>query len=115
MYKRQAQYRVIEEVKNGYFALDLIREDDNMYCFASNTNFSLKKKVNLISDGKLRIKLKNVPLAPQRYFIDLILKEGNTEPIDIVRHAVDFEMFSYEKCGGITYIDTEWEWTDKNN
>ena len=44
-----------------------------------------------------------------------ILKEGNTEPIDIVRHAVDFEMFSYEKCGGITYIDTEWEWTDKNN
>ena len=109
------QYRVIEEVKNGYFALDLIREDDNMYCFASNTNFSLKKKVNLISDGKLRIKLKNVPLAPQRYFIDLILKEGNTEPIDIVRHAVDFEMFSYEKCGGITYIDTEWEWTDKNN
>ena len=111
----EAQYRVIEEVKNGYFALDLIREDDNMYCFASNTNFSLKKKVNLISDGKLRIKLKNVPLAPQRYFIDLILKEGNTEPIDIVRHAVDFEMFSYEKCGGITYIDTEWEWTDKNN
>ena len=49
-----------------------------------------------MSDGKLQIRLNKVPLVPQRYFIDLILKEGNTKPIDIVRHAVDFEMFSYE-------------------
>lgn len=110
----EAQYRVFEKIHNAHFALDLIREDDNMYCFASNTNFSLKRKVNLMSDGKLQIRLNKVPLVPQRYFIDLILKEGNTKPIDIVRHAVDFEMFSYEKCGGITYIDTEWDWTDKD-
>lgn len=110
----EANYHVIEPIKNGYFAIDIIREDDNMYCFASNTNFVLKEKVNLMTDGKLQIKIKNVPLVPQRYFVDLILKEKNTEPIDIVRHAVDFDMFSHEKCGGITYIDTEWNWRENN-
>lgn len=110
----EADYQVNTPITRGYFAIDIIREDDNMYCFATNTNFSQKETVDLTHDGKVSIRFKNVPLMPQRYFADVILKEFNTEPIDIVRHAVDFEMFSYTKGGGIAYIENEWNWTEKN-
>lgn len=107
----EAKYHVNTPIKNGYFAADIIREDDGMYCFATNTNFTEKKSVDLEKDGKLTFHLKNVQLMPQRYFIDLILKEYSTEPIDIIRHAVDFEMFSDERGGGIAYVEHEWKWT----
>lgn len=107
----EANYQVHKPIVRGYFAIDIIREDDNMYCFATNTNFSQNEKVDLTHDGKMSVRLKNVPLMPQRYFIDIILKEFNTEPIDIVRHAADFEMFSNDRGGGITYIENEWKWT----
>lgn len=110
----EANYQVNRPVTKGYFAIDIIREDDNMYCFATNTNFSQNETVDLTHDGRMSVRLKNVPLMPQRYFADIILKEYNTEPIDIVRHAVDFEMFSYAKGGGIAYIESEWKWVENN-
>lgn len=110
----EADYQVKKPITRGYFAIDLIREVDNTYCFATNTTFTQNKTVDLTHDGKMFIKLKNVPLMPQRYYVDLILKEFNTEPIDIVRHAVEFEMFSKVKGGGITHIENEWYW-DENN
>jgi ABC-2 type transport system ATP-binding protein len=111
----EADYKVNCPVTKGYFAIDIIREEDNLYCFATNTNFSQNETVPFIHDGKMSVRLKNVPLMPQRYFVDMILKELNTEPIDIVRHAVDFEMFSYVKGGGVAYIENEWKWAENSN
>lgn len=110
----EADYQVIRPITKAYFAIDIIREVDNTYCFATNTTFTQSKTVDLTRDGKMYIKLKNVPLMPQRYYADIILKEYNTEPIDIVRHAVSFEMFSRVKGGGIAHIENEWYWDEKN-
>lgn len=68
-----------------------------MYCCANNSKFRAKMPVNITKDGCVTCKLKSLPLMPQRYFVDFILKEYTTELIDIVRHAVTFEIFSDER------------------
>ncbi len=108
-----AEYKKNEDVKDAYFAYDIIREDDGMYCCANNSKFRAKMPVNITKDGCVTCKLKSLPLMPQRYFVDFILKEYTTEPIDIVRHAVTFEIFSDERGGGIADVEQEWNWTEK--
>lgn len=106
----EASYKVKTPIKDGYFAIDVIREFDLIYCFATNTNFEPGTPVNLDCDGKVLVRLKNIQLAEHPYFIDFILKEKNTEPIDIVRHAVTFDVIPGIRFGGITHIDHEWQW-----
>lgn len=106
----KAHYKVNEPIKKGYFAIDVIREDDNMYCFATSSIFDPEGDVSISKDGDFIFIMKNVQLMPQKYYIDLILKEETNEPIDIIRHAVSFEMFSLERGGGISYIDHSWTW-----
>lgn len=106
----EADYKVREPVHDAYFAIDVIRDFDLIYCFASNTNFNPNKPVNIEKDGKVRVRLKNIQLAEHPYFIDFILKEKNTEPIDIIRHAITFDVIPSIRFGGVTHIDNEWEW-----
>lgn len=106
----EASYKVKTPIKDGYFAIDVIREFDLIYCFATNTNFEPGTPVNLDRDGKVLVRLKNIQLAEHPYFVDFILKEKNTEPIDIVRHAVTFDVIPGIRFGGITHIDHEWQW-----
>lgn len=106
----EASYKVRTPIKDGYFALDVIREFDLIYCFATNTNFEPGTPVNLEKDGKVFVRLNNIQLAEHPYFIDFILKEKNTEPIDIVRHAATFDVIPGIRFGGITHIDHEWQW-----
>lgn len=109
----EATYKVNEPIKNAYFAIDIIREYDYIYCYATNTKFEPGEPVNINKDGKVLFRLKNVLLMEHKYFIDFILKEHTTEPIDIIRHAVEFDILPTLPGGAITYIEHDWDWSER--
>lgn len=110
----EATYKVNEPVKDAYFAIDVIREYDYIYCYATNTNFEPGEAVNISEDGKVLFRLKNVLLMQHKYFIDFILKEHTTEPIDVFRHAAEFDILPTLPGGAITYIEHDWDWSERN-
>lgn len=109
----EAVYKMNQPVQNAYFAIDIIREYDYIYCYATNTKFEPALPVNISEDGKVVFRLKNVLLMEHKYFIDFILKEHTTEPIDILRHALEFDILPTLPGGAITYIEHEWDWSGK--
>lgn len=109
----EATYKVNEPIQDAYFAIDIIREYDYIYCYATNTNFEPGEPVNISRDGKVLFRLKNVLLMEHKYFIDFILKEHTTEPIDIIRHAVEFDILPTLPGGAITYIEHDWDWSER--
>ncbi len=110
----EATYKVNEPVKDAYFAIDVIREYDYIYCYATNTNFEPGEAVNISKDGKVLFRLKKVLLMQHKYFIDFILKEHTTEPIDVFRHAAEFDILPTLPGGAITYIEHDWDWSERN-
>lgn len=109
----EAAYKVNEPIEDAYFAIDIIREYDYIYCYATNTNFEPGEPVNISQDGKVLLHLKNVLLMEHKYFIDFVLKEHTTEVIDIVRHAVEFDILPTLPGGAITYIEHDWDWSER--
>ena len=109
----EAAYKVNEPIEDAYFAIDIIREYDYIYCYATNTNFEPGEPVNISQDGKVLLRLKNVLLMEHKYFIDFVLKEHTTEVIDIVRHAVEFDILPTLPGGAITYIEHDWDWSER--
>lgn len=109
----EATYKVNEPIQDAYFAIDIIREYDYIYCYATNTKFEPGEPVNISEDGKVLFRLKNVLLMEHKYFIDFILKEHTTEVIDIARHAVEFDILPTLPGGAITYIEHDWDWSER--
>ena len=105
----EVEYKVNLPVDNCYFSIDVIREDDGMYCFASNTLFDYERYISVGHDSKIILTLKNIQLAQQHYYIDFMLKEDTNEIIDVYREAVPFEIFTDIRYGGISYIEHEWK------
>lgn len=101
-------YKVIEKVEETIIGISIFR-NDGVLCYGSHTKIDrIKEKINLEKDGQLFIKFPKVNLLKGEYYIDLSINFSDEMPIDYIKEAYGFEMFSTIEDIGISRIEHEW-------
>lgn len=105
--RMQVKYQVKEKVTDAVFGIGFFR-DDGVQCYATNTRLDGMSEFSLIQDGTLDLLLKNVPLMPGVYTIDLAVESEQGIPVDYYREAIKIEFFSSDRDIGIAKIVHQW-------
>lgn len=85
-----------------------IRNAENIKCYSTNTRTDYAEKIDLDLEGAISLKLEPLMLVPGKYELDVTISTVDGFPIDYLKNAFKFEMFSEISDKGICRIGHEW-------
>lgn len=103
----QMKYQVNEKVENAVFGIGFFQEP-GVRCYGTNTRLDGVADFTLTQDGMLELLLKEVPLLPGIYTVDLTIEMDQGIPVDYYREVMKIEFFSQDRAIGIAQIKHQW-------
>ncbi len=100
-------YRVKKPVEDAVFGIGIFNRD-GVQCYGTNTHIDKLPVFRLEQSGSMEIALRDVPLLPGEYLIDIAIESGDGIPVDYYREACRIEMISPIGDVGIARIGHEW-------
>lgn len=101
------KYRVTEKVENAVFGIGFFQEP-GVRCYGTNTRLDGMRDFTLTQDGELELLLKEVPLLPGIYTVDLTIELDQGIPVDYYREVEKIEFISRDRAIGIAQIRHQW-------
>lgn len=87
-----------------------IYRDDGVYCFGTNIDIEKNELIEMKEHGKIRIRMKSLPLLYGTYYLDVALhSKDSIEIYDDIRNAKKFQVSRLKKDDGLLRISTEWD------
>lgn len=104
----QLKYRCDKSKTKATFSVCITR-NDWVFCYGTSSKYQLNKYVELKQDGTICLKLKNISLLKNSYYIDLAIKGEDGTVFDNIYCLILFKIIeSSRKDVGIFAVDTEW-------
>jgi len=100
-------YIVNETIKNAVFGIGVFRVDE-VHVYGTNTRIDHVEPFDLTKDGSFDIEIKDIPLIPGEYTIDLALEEGAGIAIDYYTKAMKIQIYSDFSDVGVCRISHKW-------
>lgn len=103
----RVDYRVKKPVEDAVFGIGIFNRD-GVQCYGTNTRIDKLPMFRLEQSGSMEISLRDVPLLPGEYLIDIAIESGDGIPVDYYREACRIEMISSIGDVGIARIGHAW-------
>ncbi len=101
------KYQVKEPVEDAVFGIGFFQEH-GVRCYGTNTRLDGLADFTLTKDGAVEVLLKEVPLLPGLYTVDLTIELADGIPVDYYREVMKIEFFSQDRAIGIAQIKHKW-------
>ena len=66
------------------------------------------KDITLSKEGKFELEIQEMMLLPGRYAIDISIEDGDGLLVDSFKGAIEIDMFSKIRDGGIVRLKHQW-------
>lgn len=103
------KYSVKKKVTNAVFGFGFFNPEQ-VWCYGTNTRIDKHENFDLEEDSEVTITLKDVPLLPSVYSVDLTIEYDDGIPVDYYRNACQVEMQSTISDVGIVRMDHDWKY-----
>lgn len=103
----RVDYRVKKPVEDAVFGIGIFNRD-GVQCYGTNTHIDKLPMFRLEHSGSMELSLRDVPLLPGEYLIDIAIESGDGIPVDYYREACRIEMISPIGDVGIARIEHAW-------
>lgn len=103
----RVDYRVKKPVEDAVFGIGIFNRD-GVQCYGTNTHIDKLPMFRLEHSGSMELSLRDVPLLPGEYLIDIAIESGDGIPVDYYREACRIEMISPIGDVGIARIGHAW-------
>ncbi len=106
----EIRYHVSQAVEDVIFGIGIFRMD-GVQCYGTNTKIDHLDEFSLTEDGTMTVSLKELPLLPAQYTLDVAIESGKHMAVDYYTKAKQFEMVSSLYDIGVARIVHQWELT----
>lgn len=103
-----AEYECRKPSRDMVFGFGIYTLDDT-WCYGSNTMIDDGKKFEINENGSFDVILKDIPILPGKYRIDVSLESASAVTVDFWRDAYEFTVYSSILDAGIFRIEHEWD------
>ena len=101
-------FSVKEKVEHAVFGIGIFRLD-GLQCYGTNTRIDRLEPFDLIKDGSVSIKIKELNLMKGHYLLDAAIESDYGIPVDYYREVLQFEIGSMIEDVGVARLSHCWK------
>ncbi|MEF9917342.1 MAG: ABC transporter ATP-binding protein [Lachnospiraceae bacterium] len=104
----KVSYQAKQTVKDAVIGIAIYRED-GIKCYETHTGIDQLREITLSECGTIQFTMNPLQLLPGRYSLDIKISMQNGLIAGFYKKALEFEMYSEVRDGGISRIEHQWD------